>query len=209
MIERLQSLTVEDREPCSPRVCWLDSDSATDVIDAISSDTARGILAALHDDPRPVSQLADDVDMTIPSVNYHVDNLVDAGLVTEVDTWYSDRGVEMTVYGPTDDPLVFVGNADNSDLVGSATTRVGAALVGIALASVLVQWLVTDFLPTLGDSGVRKAASAGTVEGFAVTLVPPGLLFFSGATFVLALALAAWYLRARGRRPTAPSEAGP
>lgn len=206
MIERIQSFVVEE-EPCSPRVCWLDSDSATDVIEAISSDTARSVLAALHDDPRPVSRLAEDVDMSIPSVNYHVENLVEAGLVTEVDTWYSDRGNEMTVYGPTDDPLVFVGSRDNSDLVRTATTRVGAALVGIVVASLLVQWLVTDVLPSLSGGGVRKAASAGTVE--VVSPVPPGMLFFSGATFVLALALAVWYVVARTRQPEVPPGARP
>jgi DNA-binding transcriptional ArsR family regulator len=206
MIERLQSFTVEDDEPCRPRVCRLDSESATDVIDAIASDTARAVLAALHDQPRPVSRLAEEMEMSIPSVNYHVENLEAAGLVTQVDTWYSEKGNEMAVYGPTDDPLVFVGSEEGDDLVRSAVARVGAALVGIAVTSAVVHWLTTRVLPALTDPAVRKATSAGTVEGPPVATVPPGLLFFSGATFVLALALAAWYLAVRRRR-TAPRPA--
>lgn len=203
MIERLQSFAIEDDEPCRPRVCRLDSESATDVIDAIASDTARDILAALHEQPRPVSRLADAMEMSIPSVNYHLEKLEAAGLVTEVDVWYSAKGNEMSVYGPTDDPLVFVGSEEGSDLVRSAATRVGAALVGIAVTSLVVQWLVTRVLPTLADPGVRKAASAGTVAGPPVVTLQPGVLFFSGATFVLALALAAWYLAVRYRRTAA------
>lgn len=203
MIERLQTLT-EDREPCAPRVCRLDSETANDVIDAIASDTARAVLAALHEDPRPVSELADELDMSIPSIGYHLEKLEEAGLIREVDTWYSEKGNEMAVYGPTDDPLVFVGDDERTDLVRSAVTRAGAALVGIALVSALVQWLATDVIPARVAPGVRKAASAGTAEGLSVTPVPPGLLFFSGGCFVLALALTVWYLRARTRRSPAP-----
>jgi DNA-binding transcriptional ArsR family regulator len=202
MIERLQSFTVEDDEPCRPRVCRLDSESATDVIDAIASDTARAVLAALHDQPRPVSRLAEEMEMSIPSVNYHIENLEAAGLVTRVDTWYSEKGNEMAVYGPTDDPLVFVGSEESDDLVRSAAARVGAALVGVGVTSIVVHWLTTRVLPALTDPAVRKATSAGTVEGPPVATVPAGLLFFSGGTFVLALALAAWYLVVRHRRTT-------
>lgn len=200
MIERLQSRTPADREPCTPRVCGLDSESATDVVDAIASDTARSILVALHEEPRPVSQLAEELDMSIPSINYHREKLEDAGLISVVDTWYSNKGNEMAVYGPTDDPLVFVGDDEQTDLVRSAVTRVGAAILAIAAVSVVIQWFVTEFLPAQGPSTVRKAASAGTVEGTTVILIPPGLLFFSGGTFVLALALTIWYLRARTQR---------
>lgn len=200
MIERLQSFTTEQQDPCDPRICRLDSDPATDVIDAIASDTARTVLCALHEEPRPVSQLADELDMSIPAINYHLENLEETGLVREVDTWYSSKGNEMTVYGPAEDPLVFVGNDEDTDLVRSAATRVGAAVLGIAAMSVLIHWLVTDVLVSAGGEAVRKAAAASSIEGATFSAIPPGLLFFSGGTFVLALTLAFWY--ARARRPT-------
>lgn len=203
MLNRLQPSAVEDGGPCDPRVCPLDSESATDVIDAISSDTARLILAALHDEPTTVSTLAEELDMSIPSVEYHVKNLLEAGIVREVDTRYSPKGREMSVYGPADDPLVFVGDDERTDLARFAAARVGAAVICIAALSVVVQWFVTEFLPSFGGEPVRKAASAGTIEGTTVTPVPPGLLFLSGGLFVLAVALAFWYLRVRAGRSAA------
>ena len=208
MLDRLQSTAVEDSAPCAPRVCRLDSESATDVIDAISSDSARLILAELHEEPRPVSALADELDVSIPSIEYHIENLLEAGIVREVDTRYSEKGKEMSVYGPDDDPLVFVGDDEGVDLARFVVSGVGAAVVGIAVVSLAVQWLVTQFLPTLGGESVRKAASAGAIDGVTVSPVPPGLVFFSGGTFVLAVALAFWYLRTRSDRRRAHGPTG-
>ena len=208
MLDRLQSSAVEDPAPCAPRVCRLDSESATDVIDAISSDSARLILAGLHEEPRPVSALADELDMSIPSIEYHIENLLEAGIVREVDIIYSEKGKEMSVYGPADDPLVFVGDDEGADLAWFAVSRVSAAVVAVAVVSLAVQWLVTEFLPTLGGESVRKAASAGAIDGVTVSPVPPGLVFFSGATFALAVALAFWYLQARSERRRTAGVAG-
>lgn len=208
MLDRLQSTAVEDSAPCAPRVCRLDSESATDVIGAISSDSARLILAELHEEPRPVSALADELDVSIPSIEYHIENLLEAGIVREVDTRYSEKGKEMSVYGPDDDPLVFVGDDEGVDLARFVVSGVGAAVVGIAVVSLAVQWLVTEFLPTLGGESVRKAASAGAIDGVTVSPVPPGLVFFSGGTFALAVALAFWYLRMRSDRRRAHGPMG-
>ena len=208
MLDRLQSTAVEDSAPCAPRVCRLDSESATDVIDAISSDSARLILAELHEEPRPVSALADELDVSIPSIEYHIENLLEAGIVREVDTRYSEKGKEMSVYGPHADPLVIVGDDEGVELARFVVSRVGAAVVGIAVVSLAVQWLVTEFLPTLGGESVRKAASAGAIDGVTVSPVPPGLVFFSGGTFVLAVALAFWYLRTRSNRRRAHGPTG-
>ena len=208
MLDRLQSSAVEDPAPCAPRVCRLDSESATDIIDAISSDSARLVLAELHEEPQPVSALADELDMSIPSIEYHIENLLEAGIVREVDIIYSEKGKEMSVYGPDDDPLVFVGDDEGVDLARFVVSGVGAAVVGIAVVSLAVQWLVTEFLPTLGGESVRKAASAGAIDGVTVSPVPPGLVFFSGGTFVLAVALAFWYLRTRSNRRRAHGPTG-
>ena len=159
MLDRLQSTAVEDSAPCAPRVCRLDSESATDVIDAISSDSARLILAELHEEPRPVSALADELGVSIPSIEYHIENLLEAGIVREVDTIYSEKGKEMSVYGPADDPLVFVGDDEGADLARFVVSRVSAAVVAVAVVSLAVQWLVTEFLPALGGEAAFRTDS--------------------------------------------------
>lgn len=203
MIDKLQSRTARARAS-EPRVCRLDSESATTTIEAISADTAREILSLLHDEPMPASELADALEASIPTVDYHVQNLVDAGLVEQVDTRYSVKGREMTVYAPVDDPLVFVGERDRTESVRSLLARVAGAFVLLLGGSLLAQWITTDALRSLwGPTGIRKAVSAGTVDGVSVTPIPPGLLFFSGGTFVLAVVVVLWYLTARvGSGPT-------
>lgn len=197
MLDRLQSLSVDRPPRTEPRVVHLASEPASSIIGAISSETARDIMAALHDEPRPASRLATAVGTSIANVNYHLEKLQRVGLVTDVDTWYSEKGREMTVYAPADDPLVFAGTEDRASRVRSLLARVAAAVGLLALSSVLVQWFVSRVLvPPDRTETLRKATSAGTIEGVNLTPIPPGVLFFTGGTFVLAVLVSAWYLTA-------------
>lgn len=198
MLDRLQSFRVEDHETNRPRVIHIDSDSARQTIKAISSETARKILAVLHSDPRPPSQVANAVDTSIANVNYHLDNLQQADLVANVDTWYSDKGREMTVYAPTDDPIVLSGTEDGTGQVQSLLKGVGAAVLLLAVASLLVNWVVTELLVSPERTAIiRKATPAGAIQGVNLTPVPPGLLFFTGGTFVLTIGVLIWVLVGR------------
>lgn len=106
----------------NPRVLSLTDDSAGDVLSAFQSATARSILLALHEEPRTASALADAVETSLQNVQYHLSRMADAGLVTAVDTWYSTRGTEMTVYAPAADPLILVlgGDVDDATLTAGA-----------------------------------------------------------------------------------------
>ncbi len=90
----------------------LDSDRATPVFDALSSDTARAILGALYDRPRTPSAVSDVVESSLQNVGHHLDQLEDAGLVDVVDTEQSDQGREMNVYGPVNDSIVLYAGRD-------------------------------------------------------------------------------------------------
>lgn len=195
MLEKLHPSTVENHPESDPRVVHIGSESATALVTAISSETSRQIIAALHDDPRPPSEIATAVDTSLANVNYHLEKLQEAGLITDVDTWYSEKGNEMTVYAPTDDPLVFAGTEDRTGRLESLLQRVAAAVAILAAASVLVQWLVVDVLvPSQQTSTIRKATSAGVTDGLSLVPIPPGLLFFTGGTFVLTIGVLVWHL---------------
>lgn len=200
MLEQLQSFTVENRPGNKPRVVPIDSESATSVVNAISSETAREIIATLHENPEPPSRIADGVDTSIANVNYHLEKLQEADLITDVDTWYSEKGREMKVYAPTDDPLVFAGDEDRTRSMRSILQQVGTAVVLLAAASALVQWFVSDVLVARQQlPALRKATSAGAIEGLNLTPMPPGLLFFTGGTFVLMLTLLGWFVSTKIR----------
>lgn len=75
------------------------SDEHATVLQALSSDTAQELLDVLSDGPGTASTIADAVDTSIQNAQYHLDRLGEAGLIETVDTWYSSKGREMTVYG--------------------------------------------------------------------------------------------------------------
>lgn len=82
---------------------FADADSA---IEALASDTARTVLKLLQDEPLPPSGLADRAGKSIQNITYHLDKLEHAGLVEQVATHYSSRGVEMAIYAPVGNPAV-------------------------------------------------------------------------------------------------------
>lgn len=96
-----------ERGDVAPAVMNLDED-IDQVFDVLRSNTARSILACLYDEPGVVSGLADRVDTSPQNVHYHLANLREADLVKVVGTWYSEKGTEMKVYAPTNDPLMLV-----------------------------------------------------------------------------------------------------
>jgi DNA-binding transcriptional ArsR family regulator len=79
---------------------------AESVFEALASDTARRILSTVHESPAPPSEIAAAVNTSIQNVSYHLDRLETAGLVEPVDTWYSEKGMEMDIYAPTHTELV-------------------------------------------------------------------------------------------------------
>jgi DNA-binding transcriptional ArsR family regulator len=96
-------------------------DQAGDVLDVLSSTTARRVLLALYDSPLPMSDLAEEVDTSLQNVEYHLGRLEAAGVVEVTDTWYSSKGAEMDVYAPTSAPLVvFVGDPDTEEAMADA-----------------------------------------------------------------------------------------
>lgn len=134
-----QDVRVPDHEP---RVVDLNADEGA-AVNALSSETARAILDRLRESPATASTLADVTDTSPQNVHYHLDNLEDADVVTPVDTVYSEKGCEMSVYAPAGDPLVIVaGDADGEELERVLARALGAAaafvVAGVAAQQLLV-----------------------------------------------------------------------
>ncbi|QLH76446.1 helix-turn-helix transcriptional regulator [Halosimplex rubrum] len=195
-------------EDAEPRVVGVESDDADDLLSALSSETARRLLGELHESPAPPAELAERVDTSLQNAQYHLENLQEAGAVEVVDTAYSQKGREMDVYAPADQPLViFAGDQEKSTSIRTALSRLLGAVGLLAVVSLVVSALAGRDLPSLGagsdaagegaaaaahtptPAGV-PAASTGVVEGLG-----PGAFFFLGGAAVLAGAFAVWYVR--------------
>jgi DNA-binding transcriptional ArsR family regulator len=196
-------------EEPSPRVIGLDDDDADDLLSALSSDTARELLAELHDEPSTPSSLADRVDTSLQNVQYHLENLRDANMIEVIDTIYSEKGREMKVYAPADRPLVMFASPEHERPgLKDAIMRLLGSVGVLAVVSVLVQaWFgeLSALWPGGssaadggGDAGpgtmsVETADAAGQAAG-----LPPGALFFLGGAVVLCVGFAVWYVRHQG-----------
>ncbi|WP_424007634.1 ArsR/SmtB family transcription factor [Haloferax denitrificans] len=129
----------DDRGDRDPKVIGLDSDEADDLLGALSSSTARSVLASLHESPATPSDLAAEVDTSLQNVQYHLGNLSEADLIEVADTRYSEKGREMNVYAPADRALVVVaGREDETKGLKGALTRLigGVGVLGIGAAVV-------------------------------------------------------------------------
>ncbi|MFB6254219.1 MAG: ArsR/SmtB family transcription factor [Halobacteriaceae archaeon] len=194
MLDRLRTTTIQTGSS-EPTVVHVDSEAANEVLDAMSSQTAREILSYLHNEPQTPSQLAEQNDLSLPTIQYHLDNLQEADLIEVVGTKYSEKGNEMKIYAPADNPVVFVGTEEERSRVRKLLGQLLGAIALLAATSIIVQWFVTDILiPEQRIDIIRKTAPAGQLEGLSFTPIPPGLLFFTGGTFIL-MAVIIWRYR--------------
>jgi DNA-binding transcriptional ArsR family regulator len=94
----------------------IDPDEPTDVLQVLSSETAQEILSTLREDPGTASDIAGSVGGSLQNVVYHLDRLCGTGLVTPVETWYSEKGKEMTVYALATERVVVRFGADGDPI---------------------------------------------------------------------------------------------
>lgn len=203
-----------------PRLVSIDDDAANDVISALSSETARAILSHLYTEPTHASAVADAVGTSLQNARYHLDNLQSAEVIEPVDTWYSARGTEMTVYAPTSEALVVAaGRKDRTSLLKQTITRVLGAIAILGILSAAINRVLTPGGSTTGlesarDSGTMDVAAqpppqpdpawVASLTDVASLVTTPGGLFFTGGLLILALITTYWYLTVYRPHPSHP-----
>ena len=165
------------------QVLGVDEDDSADVFEALSSDTARRVLTAIYDESAPPSELADRLDISLQNVSYHLDNLEEAGVVRVADTRYSEKGREMNVYAPADEPVVvFVGTEERKTGFRDLLKRlVGATGLLFVISSLLFAF-----------QAFGRPGGAGDELTILELLSFPGLKFLLGGLFVLGLVVLLW-----------------
>jgi DNA-binding transcriptional ArsR family regulator len=175
------------------RVLSLEDEGAQELIASLSSDTARSIYSALHDEPSTASELSETVSTSLQNVRHHLSNLAEAELVEVAGTRYSCKGREMKVYAPTGDSLVVcVGSeADSERLMDSLGGIVGVVAV-LGVVAALVQRLFGAGVVDLGGPGTapRVGDSVGSATGPMLGLIQPGVAVLLGGLLVVALVVA-------------------
>lgn len=161
-----RSVAEPDRDPS---VVPLEDAGA--VFEALASATAREIVSALSEDPLSPADLADRTGTSVQNVHYHLDRLADGGVVEVVDTWYSSRGNEMSVYAASSEALVLAADEDHASRLRTALSRLLGGVAVLAMASLAVQETVTGLLGNPLDgadttgSGGDDGAGAPVADG--------------------------------------------
>jgi len=191
LIDRIQDRATTTSQRA--RVLEMTEGDADEVLDALASDTGRATFQALFEEPRTPSEIADRVDTSVQNVHYHLSKLQAAGVVESVGTRLSEKGNEMTVYGPAADPIVLVGDASPTrrDDLRRAVSEWAAGVAVLGLTSLAVQ-VAADRLLGSASSSLFEPASLGVGEGALLRgielVAEPGVLFFLGGLVVFVAA---------------------
>ena len=119
-------------------------EKAQKIAKAIASKTAGEILQLLKDGGHASTQIAEALQIPITTVQYHLENLVDAGVVSVVERRWSQKGREVKVYGLRDQMLIVVPRG--GDLKG-ILLRYGSLFAVMILASLVLALLGPSFAP--------------------------------------------------------------
>jgi DNA-binding transcriptional ArsR family regulator len=172
-----------------PRILHPGDPEAQTLARAIASPTAGEILQVLGEEPMTASGLAGRLDIPITTAAYHLEHLVDAGVIEVTGTRWSRKGREQKVYRLVDRIVIVApGREDLRSLL-----RKYAAL-GITLGGAILIASVLESMTTVQDTFMSRGGEvngpdavpllgAGPVAETTTSVVPYVLL---GGLIVLA-----------------------
>jgi DNA-binding transcriptional ArsR family regulator len=118
---------------------------------AMASQTASDILQLLAENQKSLTEITDRLDIPLTTAKYHIENLLEAGLITVAETKYSVKGREIKIYAITNQLLIVAPRQSN---VRSLLLKY-ASLFGIILFGSLV---IAMLSPILGQ-GITASSS--------------------------------------------------
>jgi len=120
---------------------------------AMASQTASDILQLLAENQKSLTEITDRLDIPLTTAKYHIENLLEAGLITVAETKYSVKGREIKIYAVTNQLLIVAPRQSN---VRSLLLKY-ASLFGIVIFGSLV---IAALSPLLG-----QGIFAGSLNG--------------------------------------------
>jgi len=117
---------------------------AQKIAKAMGSQTASDILQILGEDPKSLTDITDKLAIPMNTAKYHIENLLDAGLVAVSETKYSVKGREVKMYILTNQLLIV---APKQSAVRSLFLKYASLFGIVALCAVLISALSPVFGP--------------------------------------------------------------
>lgn len=138
---------------------------AQKIAKAMASQTANDILSLLAAGSISLSDITEKLKIPLTTAKYHVENMLDAGLITVSETRYSVKGREVKLYTLTDQLLIVAPKKTN---IRDLLLKYGS-LFGIVVAGTLV---VFALAPLFSSAVTPEAAALMTTNGGEVSGIP-------------------------------------
>ncbi|MEI7433757.1 MAG: helix-turn-helix domain-containing protein [Methanomicrobiales archaeon] len=157
-------------------------EQAQKIAKAMGSQTAGDILQLLNTGPKTSTEVTDQLGIPMGTAKYHIENLLDAGLIEVTKTKYSVKGREVKVYGLKDQLLIVTPRVTNV----RALLLKYASLFGVVVVATVVIGAALQVL-TLGGT---TASLDLDMKKSAINAVPaPSAPLLSGNTGVQGMGL--------------------
>ena len=124
---------------------------AQKIAKAMGSQTASDILQLLSDGQKSLTDITERLAIPMTTAKYHVENLLDAGLLSVAETKYSVKGREVKLYSLTNQLLIVAPRHSN---VRSLLLKY-ASLFGIVVFGSVVIAIIS---PLIGSSSVMRSS---------------------------------------------------
>jgi DNA-binding transcriptional ArsR family regulator len=146
---------------------------AQKIAKAMGSQTANDILHILGEGPRSLTDITERLNIPMNTAKYHIENLLDAGLIAVEQTKYSIKGREVKIYTLTNQLLVVAPRQSN---VRSVLLKYASLFGIVAIGSVLISAITPLFGPgslirgsantvnMVPESAYRQADGAGVAK---------------------------------------------
>ncbi len=177
---------------------------AQKIAKAMASQTAGDILRGLAGNKQSLSEITDHLALPLTTVKYHIENLLDAGLIQVADTKYSIKGREVKIYSLSDQLFIVAPKQSNvRSLILRYASLFGIVGIGTFVLSLVLPLLAVPLPGTdgndmvmLGASPVAPEATHGAVAmankmayestgGTSLPVTDPIVTFFIGGIFVI------------------------
>ena len=169
---------------------------AQKIAKAMASQTANDILNFLSEGQKSQTEITERLAIPFTTVKYHIENLLDAGLISVDATRYSVKGREIKYYALTNQLLIVAPRQAN---VRSLLLKY-ASLFGIVIFGALAIMLASPLMTMQGSANVAsvsKEGDAGIVMAHASYAAAPSspvlpgvaIAFFCGGLVVICVLL--------------------
>ncbi|HOP09461.1 MAG TPA: winged helix-turn-helix domain-containing protein [Candidatus Methanofastidiosa archaeon] len=100
----------------------------------LANDKGRMVLDAIFEGKKSSSEISKELNINLPTVLFHIERLIDAGVIKVIDTNLSKKFREIKYYGPSKRAILIIPEKERSsldDVSGGLISGINAKLLGI------------------------------------------------------------------------------